>query len=618
MDYSSSDDSSISDSDISEYVEKPYEALRTNKYKVMNVNGTLRCPFCSGKKKQEYGLKDLYQHSSGVAKGAAHRSGLQKANHLALAKYMTLDLGYTDPQASQPLVEQHDDHPETFCWPWIGVIDNIVDKSRDRILAKYSKLGVVFLREGEGETVKALVEFGKDWDAFEKAVDFEKFFGSCKKGKKEFVDNQECIGSDMYGWLAREEDYCADGKIGDYLRKNTEIKTLAVVDQELKHDAKSKVVSLTNEIDLKNENLTVLSSKMIDKILSYGRMLEEKDKMEHAFNEESRRIQVNAQQLVRRAFIEQEKMNEELESEKRKLDSCVKELSKREALSELELQKLNEEKRKNDERNKSLQMASIEQQKADENVLRLIQQQKKEKEEALQKILQLEKELDARQKLELEIEDLKGKLEVIKHLGDSDTAPIQLKITEMTEELNRKIEDLSHIESVNQALVVKQRQSNDELLPARSKLITGLLEILPSNRRTNIGIKRMGEIDSKAFVTACKKRFESDEASEACSLWQDEIGDPTWHPFKIIELDGKVEEIMDEEDEKLKKLKRKWGDEVYEAVTLALQELNEYNPSGRYVVCELWNYKEKRKATQKEVISYIFKNLKTLKRKKSC
>ncbi|KAL9239642.1 hypothetical protein vseg_013945 [Gypsophila vaccaria] len=376
MDYSSSDDSSISDTDIAEYVEKPYEALRTNQYKVMNRNGTLRCPFCSGKKKQEYGLKDLYQHSSGVAKGAAHRRGLQKANHLALAKYLELDLGYIDPYAPQTSVEPEPiDQQETFCWPWVGIIDNILDdESRDKVLTKYSYFGVEFFQE-EGEIVRALVKFGKDWNAYKKAVDFEKFFGACKKGK-EWINNGERVGKDIYGWLAREEEYCIDGKIGDYLRKNTEIKTLAVIDQELKHPDKSRVANLKNEIDLKKENLTVLSSKVIEKILSYARMMEDKDKMEQAFNEESRRIQRNAQQVIRRAFAEQEKMNEILESEKRQLDQRVKELSKRDALTELELRKLNEEKRKNDERNKSLQMASIEQQKADENVLRLIQQQK--------------------------------------------------------------------------------------------------------------------------------------------------------------------------------------------------------------------------------------------------
>lgn len=66
-----------------------------------------------------------------------------------------------------------------------------------------------------------------------------------------------------------------------------------------------------------------------------------------------------------------------------------------------------------------------------------------------------------------------------------------------------------------------------------------------------------------------------------------------------------MQEIIDEEDEELSKLRKEWGEEVYMAVVTALKEMNEYNPSGRYVITELWNFKKQRKATLKEVIAYI-------------
>ena len=77
-----------------------------------------------------------------------------------------------------------------------------------------------------------------------------------------------------------------------------------------------------------------------------------------------------------------------------------------------------------------------------------------------------------------------------------------------------------------------------------------------------------------------------------------------------------MQEVIDEDDELLKGLKDEWGVEIHKAVGTALMEMNEYNPSGRYVVSELWNFKENRKATLKEVIAYLFKSLKTLKRKR--
>lgn len=102
------------------------------------------------------------------------------------------------------------------------------------------------------------------------------------------------------------------------------------------------------------------------------------------------------------------------------------------------------------------------------DVLRTFQ---REKEEALSKILQLEKQLDAKQKLEMEIEDLKGKLEVMKHLGDEDDAAVQKKMKEMNDELESKIDDLDEMESLNKTLIAKERQSNDELQEARRELI---------------------------------------------------------------------------------------------------------------------------------------------------
>ncbi|KAJ6326188.1 hypothetical protein OIU78_013315 [Salix suchowensis] len=303
---------------------------------------------------------------------------------------------------------------------------------------------------------------------------------------------------------------------------------------------------------------------------------------------------------------------------KRKLDFWSKELNKREAVTERERQKLDEEKEKNNARNSSLQLASMEQRKADENVLRLVEEQKREKEEALKKILQLEKQLDAKQKLEMEIQEIKGKLLVLKHLGDQDDAAVQKKVEEMKDELSQKVDDFADMESLNQTLIIKERQSNDELQEARKNLIQGLGDMLGA-RTPLIGLKRMGEIDEKPFHNACKERFPEDpqlHASTQCSLWQEKLKNPAWHPFKVIDVDGNAKQILNEEDEELRNLKQEWGDVIYTAVVTALNELEEYNPSGRYVVSELWNFKEGRKATLKEVIAYILRSMNTLKRKK--
>ncbi|KAG5618673.1 hypothetical protein H5410_018497 [Solanum commersonii] len=112
-----------------------------------------------------------------------------------------------------------------------------------------------------------------------------------------------------------------------------------------------------------------------------------------------------AREHVQKVLLEQEMLSLELAS-KKKLDSWGRELNEREALTEREKQKLDEEKKQNDVRNSALQMASVEQRKADVNVLRLVEEQKREKEEALKKILELERDIDAKQKLEMEIAEL--------------------------------------------------------------------------------------------------------------------------------------------------------------------------------------------------------------------
>ncbi|XP_040959550.1 factor of DNA methylation 1-like [Gossypium hirsutum] len=75
-------------------------------------------------------------------------------------------------------------------------------------------------------------------------------------------------------------------------------------------------------------------------------------------------------------------------------------------------------------------------------------------------------------------------------------------------------------------------------------------------------------------------------------------------------------EIIDKDDEKLKELRNEYSDTAYEAVSTALMEMNEYNASGRYAIPEVWNRKEGRSATMKEIVQYVIEQLKIHKRKR--
>ncbi|TXG49800.1 hypothetical protein EZV62_025675 [Acer yangbiense] len=243
--------------------------------------------------------------------------------------------------------------------------------------------------------------------------------------------------------------------------------------------------------------------------------------------------------------------------------------------------------------------------------------QKKELEQQAKELEECKAQNDLeRTSLMDEIEQLKGKLQNQKP-AQSDSN-LNGQITTLRDQLEEKTETLQYLESLNQTLTLKESMSNQELQDARKESISSLQDMLSS--RTTLVIKRMGEVDQTSFLQACSLKFPDDDweeiSAKLCSSWEENVKDPLWHPFKTAVYKGNMCEIIDNDDEKLKDLRNEYGEAVYEAVTNALLELNEYNPSGRYAVPEVWNLKERRKATLKEIIQYIMKQLKTQKRKR--
>ncbi|KAG2267040.1 hypothetical protein Bca52824_074119 [Brassica carinata] len=561
-------DNSSCESEESDYSEKPYKQLRDGELKVKQKEETFKCPFCPEKKKQRY--KELL-----VAKSTT-RNCKQKANHLALSKYLHKELaGDAEPVISLSKQKQaavvNDD---MYVWPWMGIVisplrGNDDDKSLLldsaywlRKLARFNPLEVKTLWVEEDSAVAVIPRFNGGMDGFKSATELEKEFDVKRCGREDW----RRFKFKTYGWCARADDYNSQGSIAD-------------ISKEEMQKSDNVAYDLDDKIYMMNEDYNEVQFKYKEETISLQSLLMEKHTLDQTYKQETKRMQEFSQRNIDRILREKEMLNKKLEYRMKGLDAWSKELDKKQALTELERLTLEEE----------------------ERCCELLSPRKKE--EALNKILQLEKELNSKQQLQMEIQELKGKLQVMKHhREDEDDEDVKKKMKEMNEDL----------EDTNSALMIKERQSNDEIQEARQELITGLIGML-SGDRTNIRIKRLGELDEKPFLKACKERFKGEEA-EVQSL-----KDSGWYPFKHVGTEDKMKEVVDEEDEQLKKLREEWGAQVLEAVKTALEELNEYNPSGRYSVPALWNFKEKRKATLKEVIEYMtlqIKNLKSLKRKR--
>ncbi|KAI8525436.1 hypothetical protein RHMOL_Rhmol13G0230200 [Rhododendron molle] len=608
MFHSSEEETDISDSELEEYTEECYKSLMDGGIKVELSDGVYRCWYCEGRKKRDYKYKELLQHCSSFGS----KNVKQKGRHLALVRYMEEQFkanGSMSKSTTEAIeAPVGSDGTELFVWPWVGIVANIpvekkdgryIGKSgsnlRDKLAAQlFNPVRVHPLWNYKGHSGFAVVEFNRDWPGFHNAMMFEKSYESNRKGRRDYFAAKH-IGDELFGWVARDEDFHSNSIVGEHLRKTGDLKSISEIEAECKRKNTKLVTNLTNAIEVKNKQLKEIECKYNETLMSLSEWMSEKDKMHKAYNEEITKMQQNARSQLEKILEDHEQTNKQIELQSKELVQREKELEKREARNEDERRKLDSEKKMNER-------ATLEQKIADENLLRLAEDQKK---------------IDARQALELEVERMRGAIQVIGHMGEDGDLELKKKRDALQQDLAEKEQDLEDLESLSQALIIKERKSNDEVQQARKELINGWTG---QSSRATISIKRMGDLDSKPFHIAANRKYgkEADsKAMELCSLWDAYLRDPSWHPFKIIRGSDKEEEVIDEDDEKLKNLKHELGDEVYSAVTIALMETNEYNPSGRYVTPEIWNYKEGRKATLREGVEYIVKQWRGKKGKRS-
>lgn len=75
------------------YVDKFYKELKKGSHNVRTSDETFTCPYCPKMKKQEYVYRELLEHASGVGQSSSQKRSIkEKATHLALVRYLKMDL----------------------------------------------------------------------------------------------------------------------------------------------------------------------------------------------------------------------------------------------------------------------------------------------------------------------------------------------------------------------------------------------------------------------------------------------------------------------------------------------------------------------------------------------
>ncbi|XP_019438852.1 PREDICTED: protein INVOLVED IN DE NOVO 2-like [Lupinus angustifolius] len=191
MDHSSDEDTNISESKISDYEDKSYEKLKNGSHCVKTSDETFTCPYYPKKRKRDYMYNKLLQHASRVGQSSSQkRRTIDKANHMALLKYLEKDLMKVNVLAKPADESDSFVNPnEQFVWPWIRIVVNIptkragdghfIGESGSKLRDEYKCMGFDPLRVSplwnfRGHTGTALVEFNKNWSWFHNALTFEK------------------------------------------------------------------------------------------------------------------------------------------------------------------------------------------------------------------------------------------------------------------------------------------------------------------------------------------------------------------------------------------------------------------------------------------------------------
>ncbi|GFQ05592.1 protein involved in de novo 2, partial [Phtheirospermum japonicum] len=135
-----------------------------------------------------------------------------------------------------------------------------------------------------GHTGYVIVEFKNDWIGLSDALRFEKDYEAIRQGKSDYFRAEERRVK-LYCWEARDEDYNLRNVVGDYLRKNSDLKTIIGYqeDEDIKNG--KLVADLSNTVEAQDMRLKEMETKYKKNLISFNTLITEKEEMVKSFNE---------------------------------------------------------------------------------------------------------------------------------------------------------------------------------------------------------------------------------------------------------------------------------------------------------------------------------------------
>ncbi|CAL4965220.1 unnamed protein product [Urochloa decumbens] len=419
------------------------------------------------------------------------------------------------------------------------------------------------------------------------------------------ADGEGTTGGVVFGWAAVESDLLGGGAVARFLRESgAAARSVEDVEKDEASGA-AKLAAVAGEYERRERFLAAKNEEMVKavkRIQEESSWLQDELKelkdvadscmpeiMNHGADEENEMLRVALDEIKGEIELSVERIEELKECRTDQHYSRVEKLV-------IEVN--------------SLDMADMKPEASDH--AQMLQEKHEEEMKAINaKVIQLEKQLVQKEAQESAICLLNTKLQAGENLRVEEYEHLCKLMTISKECLEKKCE---RFQNAYVDLTRRDHLNRYELQETRQEVIK-CVESMMIGDCTVIGVKRMGQLDEKPFHYACKRKYRDDnpegKAARLVSSWQEELKNKSWNPFTTISVDGEEKDVVNEEDPKLRQLRTEYGDNVCNAVKVALRELNEYSPQGRHAVNELWNFREGRKATMAEVVKYIFGQLET-------